>query len=195
MKIFPTKAQFKKWTLPSKIGVIAGYLTVIGFLLTIISYFTPNTIIYNYYNHTEVTQASENAESQDKKLISNKELNKETSSIVYYSLIGNNNFKLIEEIEGNGKIIIDSNSENKISFSSSTTILVYGDISNNMFKSTRGSLIVEVNRCAIPLNQCIIPSFGPAPKEIIQNEINNKIDKFIEENIKLISQTVYRCIN
>lgn len=37
MKIFPTKAQWKKWTLPSKATYVAGCLTAIALISTIIS--------------------------------------------------------------------------------------------------------------------------------------------------------------
>ncbi|WP_417238013.1 hypothetical protein [Bizionia sp.] len=195
LKIFPNKNQWKGWTLPSKLGAIGTYLAVLLAPLAIWSFFTPNTIIYNVYNdaHNDIY----NEKAVDKK--DTKEKNKieisKTIEPTTYSIIGYNNPKLIKEIERKQKIKIDNKSSNKISFSNNGEIFAYGDASNNIFKSRKGRLTISVNDCISVCEELIIPSLGPAPKSIIEQEINKEIGKVVNQNIILISEKINKCIN
>ena len=60
VKVFPTKNQWKKWTLPSKLTALAFYLSVATILISVISYTTIkvqdylNSVIYVKENNIDV---------------------------------------------------------------------------------------------------------------------------------------------
>ena len=189
IKFFPKKNQWKRWSLPSKLGVIAAYLGIILTPFSIWSFFTPNTIVYNIYNSNkeEVIKAKEdNFEKED---------NTNSTKFISYSLVGYNNQFLIREIENKGKIKIDNISLNKIVISSTVDIISYGNVSNKIYKSLKGELQISVNDCILTFGEFTIPSFGPSPKSMIENDINKEIENIIKNNTKVISEKIHTCIN
>lgn len=192
-KLFPNKNQWKRWSLPSKLGAMGAYIAILLAPFTIWSFFTPNSIVYNIYNNTKKEVINEKTK-EDKDYEKEHQISKIIEPTIY-SLIGNNNSSLINEIEKQKKIRIGNDTSNKIEFSISGDIFVYGDVSNNIYKSRKGRLIISVNNCMKVCDDLIIPSFGPAPKSIIQQEINSEIEKIIGQNIKLIAEKINKCLD
>tara|TARA_R110000751_G_scaffold2470_3_gene13130 strand:- start:151966 stop:152553 length:588 start_codon:yes stop_codon:yes gene_type:complete len=194
LKLFPNRNQWKRWSLPSKLGAIGTFIAIILAPFTVWSFFTPNTIVYNIYNSTNTEVVREKTVENEN---TDEDLTKKTNVIkpVFYSLIGNNNLELIKELERKKRIKITNVSSNKISFAHTGSIFVYGDTSNMIFKSRKGSLKILVNGCQKICDELVIPSFGPAPKSIIEQEINKEIEKIVNQNFKYISKKIHECID
>src|SRR3989339_1063806 len=43
MKLFPTREQYKKWSIPSKASFIGLYIGILAIILSIVFYFKPNS--------------------------------------------------------------------------------------------------------------------------------------------------------
>ncbi len=123
-----------------------------------------------------------------------KESIKETDNRMHFKLIGVTNLNLIADIEKSGIIKIVNNSENEINvyYSGSIDLLYPG---NNSYIYEGGYVKVKIgNNCILNFEDFKILPIRANPREIIEIEIQNIINDYINKNTSLVSQKILKCI-
>lgn len=146
-----------------------------------------NEINGDFVNGDKITINKTEIESQ--------ESIKKTDNRIQYQLVGVTNFNLIADIEKSGRIRIVNKSENEIIiyYSGSIDLLYPG---TNSYNYEGGYVKVKIgNNCILNFEDFKILPIRANPKEIIEIEIQNIINDYINKNTSLVSQKIQKCIN
>lgn len=154
-----------------------------------------NNIPITTTNNNQQTNTTINNENNIGDVInySNYGNDKNVDKVIEYSIIGTSNKKLITAIENNQVINIVPNSSNKIEVTYEGSVTKLNENSNSYY-FTGGYLIININdnKC-YEFKNFIIKDMRPNSKDIINNEINNIIELYVEKNVNLMSKKIIEC--
>jgi hypothetical protein len=192
MKIIPSRYQWSKWSLPSKVTYISFIITVLALFVTILSPILFSNSKFNLdTKNGNITIIEGNQNVFNSKVENTEKLNKDT---LEYSIKGTKNQALISLIEKKINIKIVSFSKNKINISHNGTLELLNE-NNNSYIYSGGNIFVSVNNnCNCVFKNYKIPPMRASPKNVILNEIERVVNFYIDKNLSEVSNKIIACI-
>lgn len=187
MGIIPNRKRFKSWSMPTKILVIFGLLSLIIpfliFFLELIFQKTPNEIIDNPIIHNE-----------EHSQVTNTYIKKDPKKYLTYNLTGIKNFTLKRLIMDSLQISLDKDSKNTIEISQTGEVQLLSEgIDSYIYTGGFIKIIIDGNNC-YEFQDFSIPSMRPNSKYILMNELDKVINVYVDENLDKFLKKINQCI-
>ncbi|MCG2430326.1 hypothetical protein [Aequorivita xiaoshiensis] len=174
--IIPSKKKWNSWKMPTRVSYIASLVVIITFMMG----------LFNFKSKAELIQNITN-DSGD---IIYLEESKEVSEGFNYEFKGRlgNLGKRIFEFDTDK---FDRNLIIKIDYTGSYIALIKNsDVANY----TGGKLFIEIENCNLEFLEFSIPNIGPAPKNILKQQIEEQFETLIFKNKDLILKRTKLCL-
>lgn len=171
--IIPRKKKWNSWKMPTRLGYIASLVVIMAFIVSLFKADPIQDIITN--------------ESGD--IIYVKE-NKETIEDFNYEFKGRlgNLGKMVFDFETDK---FERNLSIKIDYTGSYITLINNSNTTNY---TGGNLIIEIENCNLEFSEFSILPLGPAPKNILIQQVEERFKTFIFRNKDLILKRTKLCL-
>jgi len=178
--IIPNRKRFNSWSKPTKILVLAA---VISLVLTFLSMFIG--MLLEYYKKEPFN--TETNYNENILVFESNKVNKANFEISFGGKLSNVSIGKFEinknDLDRNIKINIDYTGFYK-------TLNNQSDISNY----SGGHIVIKIESCTFNFSKLSIPPMGPAPENILINQVEEGFSKIFNENKDLIKNKIEACL-
>jgi hypothetical protein len=174
--IIPSKKKWNTWKMPTRAGYIASLVVIITFIVG----------LFNTISKTEPKQENTNKTGD----IIYVEENKESIEDFNYEFKGRlgNLGEMVFEFETDK---FERNLSIKIDYTGSYLTLINNSDTANY---TGGNLIIEIENCNLELSEFSILPLGPAPKNILIQQVEQRFKTLIFRNKDQILKRTKLCL-
>lgn len=175
--IIPSRKKWNSWKMPTRAGYIASLVVIMTFIVS----------LFNFNRKADQINDITNNEVGD---IIYVEENKETIEDFNYEFKGRlgNLGKRVFEFETDK---FESNLSIKIDYTGSYITLINNSDTANY---TGGNLIIEIENCNLEFTEFSILPLGPAPKNILIQQVEERFKTLIFRNKDLILKRTKLCL-
>lgn len=174
--IIPSKKKWNSWKMPTRVSYIASLVVIITFIVR----------LFNFNSKAEPIQDITN----DAGDIIYVEESKEISEAFNYEFKG--------RLGNLGKRIFELDTDKfkrnlfiKIDYTGSYIALIKN---SNVANYSGGKLIIEIENCNLEFLEFSIPNLGPAPKNILKQQVEEQFETLIFKNKDLILKRTKLCL-
>lgn len=156
---------------------------------------TVETKITTNGKENTIINGNNNTFQKNSTIVNNKISPNEKSNENEFSIIGTSNKSLIKNIENFSKLklVLNSNYRIEITHTGEITLL---DKDSDTFIYSGGNVLVKVNnQNCFEFENLKIPQMKPNSKDAINNEIQKRIENYIDNDSKLFLNKIIECTN
>ena len=174
--IIPTKKKWKSWKMPTRLGYLASLVVIITFIIS----------LFDFNSKVDSIQHTSNEEGDIIYVEENKE------AIVDF------NYEFQGRLANLGEKVFDFETNKfkrdlsiKIDYSGSYTALFSNSETVNY---SGGNLIIKIEKCYLELSDFSIPPLGPAPKNILIQQVEERFKTLVFRKKDLILKRTKLCL-
>ncbi|MBJ6368840.1 hypothetical protein [Snuella sedimenti] len=174
--IIPSKKKWNSWKMPTRVGYVASLVVIITFIVS----------LFNFNSKAKPIQ----------------DINNDAGDVIYVEESKENfegfNYEVMGRLRNAGKRIFEFDTDKfernlfiKIDYTGSYIALINNsDVANY----TGGKLIIEIENCNLEFLEFSIPALGPAPKNILKQQVEEQFKTLIFKNKDLILKRTKLCL-
>lgn len=178
--IIPTRKKFNSWAMPTRIDYIA-------FIFLLFNYCEDKIEKYRSLKDEVLPVINESNHNGDIIIYENKKEVIKNFQISFDGILKDIGSKTIE-IDKNiikKNIVININYTGFYKALNNTTDIV---------NYSGGYIVIKIDSCILNFIKFDIPSLGPAPKDILINQVEERFTLIFQKNINIINNRIEKCI-